>query len=160
MSKMLSDVIADKEQRFQQIASPLGGRRILHQQPSSRLEVHDLILQGLPAGVLRYLVEGTEILRQPASMEKALGMSVRTFQRHRDAPTKPLSQEQIGRVWEFVEILAKATSVLESKQEAEQWLTRPATGLEQRRPLDLLATPEGRRLVEELLERMEYGVYT
>lgn len=154
------EAAAAREPRFQQVASLLGGRRVLHRQPSSRLDVHELILQGLPAAALKHLVEGIEILRQPASMEKALGISLRTFQRHRDAPTKPLSQEQSGRVWEFAEILAKATSVLGSRQEAEGWLARPAIALEQRRPLDLLATPEGRRLVEELLERMEYGVYT
>ena len=75
-------------------------------------------------------------------------------------PTKLLSLEQSGRIWEFAEILARATSVLGSRQEAEGWLIRPAMALEQRRPLDLLATSEGRRMVEELLERMEYGVYT
>lgn len=154
------EAVAEKEPHFQRVASLLGGRRVLHRQPSSRLEVHELILHGLPAAALRHLVEGIEFLRQPASMEKALGISLRTFQRHRDAPTRPLSQEQSGRVWEFAEILEKATSVLGSKQNAEGWLARPATALEQRRPLDLLPTPEGRRLVEELLERMEFGVYT
>jgi len=159
MAKASAEANAGKDQRFQQVASLLGGRRVLNHQPSSRLEVHELILHGLPAAALRHLVEGIEILRQPASMEKALGISVRTFQRHKDAPAKPLSQEQSGRVWEFADILTKATSVLGSRQEAEQWLARPAIALEQRPPLDLLATPEGRRLVEELLERMEYGVY-
>jgi putative toxin-antitoxin system antitoxin component (TIGR02293 family) len=159
MAKASAEANAGQNQRFQQVASLLGGRRVLNHQPSSRLEVHELILHGLPAAALRHLVEGIEILRQPASMEKALGISVRTFQRHKDAPAKPLSQEQSGRVWEFADILTKASSVLGSRQEAEQWLARPAIALEQRPPLDLLATPEGRRLVEELLERMEYGVY-
>jgi putative toxin-antitoxin system antitoxin component (TIGR02293 family) len=60
----------------------------------------------------------------------------------------------------FSEILVKATAVLGSQEEAERWLERPAIGLEQRRPIDLLATPAGVRLVEELLGRIEYGVYT
>lgn len=151
--------VGQEEQPIEQVAVLLGGRRILHSQPNSRMDVHDIIVRGLPTSALKHLVEGIEMLRQPASMEKALGISLRTFQRHRDAPAKPLSQEQSGRIWEFAEILAKATSVLGSRQEAEGWLVRPAIALEQRRPLDLLATPGGRRLVEELLERMEYGVY-
>ncbi|TIY10108.1 MAG: DUF2384 domain-containing protein, partial [Mesorhizobium sp.] len=39
------------------------------------------------------------------------------------------------------------------------WLERPAIGLDQRRPIDLLATPAGVELVEDYLERLEYGVY-
>jgi putative toxin-antitoxin system antitoxin component (TIGR02293 family) len=50
--------------------------------------------------------------------------------------------------------------VLGSQQEAEQWLERPAIGLDRRRPIDLLATPAGVELVETFLERLEYGVYT
>ena len=38
-------------------------------------------------------------------------------------------------------------------------LERPAIGLDQRRPIDLLATPAGAKLVEDFLSRVEYGVY-
>jgi putative toxin-antitoxin system antitoxin component (TIGR02293 family) len=34
-----------------------------------------------------------------------------------------------------------------------------ATGLNQRRPIDLLASPAGVALVEDFLVRLEYGVY-
>jgi putative toxin-antitoxin system antitoxin component (TIGR02293 family) len=74
-------------------------------------------------------------------------------------PARPLSLEQSGRTWKFAEILARATAVFGSQQEAEQWLERPAIGLDQRRPLDLLATQAGVRLVEDFLQRLEYGVY-
>lgn len=84
---------------------------------------------------------------------------MRTYQRRKDTPSKPLSQEQSGRTWKFAEILAKATDVLGSQAEAEQWLERPAIGLDQRRPIDLLSTPAGIELVEDYLERLEYGVY-
>ena len=46
-----------------------------------------------------------------------------------------------------------------SQQAAEQWLERPAVGLDQRRPIDLSSTPAGLALVEDFLERVEYGVY-
>ena len=35
----------------------------------------------------------------------------------------------------------------------------PAVGLDQRRPLDLLVTPAGTKIVEDFLQRLEYGVY-
>ncbi|MBB4366824.1 putative toxin-antitoxin system antitoxin component (TIGR02293 family) [Bradyrhizobium sp. CIR18] len=59
------------------------------------------------------------IFIQTDSLEKAFGMSLRTFQRRKGAPDKPLSQEQSGRTWKFAEILAKATDVFGSQEEAE-----------------------------------------
>ena len=60
----------------------------------------------------------------------------------------------------FAEILAKATRALGSQEEAEQWLKRPAIGLDRQRPVDLLTTPAGVKLVEDYLGRLEYDVYT
>jgi putative toxin-antitoxin system antitoxin component (TIGR02293 family) len=57
------------------------------------------------------------------------------------------------------EILAKATAVFGSPQEAERWVEQPAIGLGQRRPIDLLATPAGAKIVEDFLTRVEFGVY-
>jgi putative toxin-antitoxin system antitoxin component (TIGR02293 family) len=65
-----------------------------------------------------------------------------------------------GRARKFPEILAKATRVLGSQEEAGRWLRRPAIGLDQQRPIDLLTTPAGVKLVEDYLGRLEYDVYT
>src|SRR4051794_31129237 len=111
--------LAEKEAAFERVSSLLGGRRVLNFQPTSRLEIHELLLHGLPTGALTRLVEVVDILREPASTEKALGISYRTIQRHKQAPTKNLSLEQSGRVWEFAEILTRATSVLGSRKDAE-----------------------------------------
>jgi len=144
---------------LRRISNLLGGDRILRHSPQGAIEAHELLIDGLPGEALSYLVENLTVLQRTASLEKAVGMSLRTFQRRKDAPDKPLSQEQSGRTWKFAEILAKASAVFGSQEEAEQWLDRPAMGLDQRRPLDLLATPVGVELVEQFLGRLEYGVY-
>jgi putative toxin-antitoxin system antitoxin component (TIGR02293 family) len=72
---------------------------------------------------------------------------------------KPLSQEQSSRAWKFAGTLVRATAVLGSQEDAEQWLERPAIGLDQRRPIDLLATSAGTQIVEEFFQRLDYGVY-
>jgi len=108
---------------------------------------------------LTHLVGTLALVRSGPSLEKAVGISLRTLQRRKAAPAKRLSQEQSGRTWKFAEILAKASAIFGSQEEAERWLERPAMGLNQRRPLDLLATPTGIELVEDFLERLEYGVY-
>ena len=58
-----------------------------------------------------------------------------------------------------MEILARAADVFGSPEEAQQWLEQPALGLEQQRPIDLMQTPAGAKLVEDFLGRLEYGVY-
>jgi putative toxin-antitoxin system antitoxin component (TIGR02293 family) len=144
---------------LQKVAALLGGTRVLSRQLTSALDAHELLLQGFPASAVDHLVGSLLFIGKTDSLEKAVGMSLRTWQRRKDAPSKPLSQEQSGRAWKFAEILSKATDVLGTQTEAEQWLERPAVGLDQRRPIDLLGTPAGVELVEDYLERLEYGVY-
>ena len=143
---------------LQKVADLLGGPRILSRRITSALDAHELLLDGLPGSALTHFVNHLIFIQKDA-LEKAFGMSLRTFQRRKDAPDKPLSQEQSGRTWKFAEILAKATDVFGSQEDAEQWLERPAIGLDQRRPIDLLATPAGIELVEQYLTRLAYGVY-
>ncbi|MEA2790098.1 MAG: hypothetical protein QOG73_2504 [Acetobacteraceae bacterium] len=145
---------------LQLVADLLGGSKVLRHRLNSSLDAHEMLLQGIPGAALMHLAEHLAVLRKSASFEKAVGMSLRTMQRRKEAPAKLLSQEQSGRTWKFAEILARATVVLGSQEEAEQWLERPAMGLDQRRPIDLLATPAGVEIVQDFLGRLEYGVYT
>jgi putative toxin-antitoxin system antitoxin component (TIGR02293 family) len=55
---------------------------------------------------------------------------------------------------------ANAAGALGLQEEAEQWLKRPAVGLNQQRPIDLLTTPAGVRSVEDYLGRIEHDVFT
>jgi putative toxin-antitoxin system antitoxin component (TIGR02293 family) len=144
---------------LERVVDLLGGARVLRRRPTQLLDAHDVLLHGLPGAALVHLLDSLLVPHDAASLERAIGMSRRTFQRRKSPDAKPLSQEQSGRTWKFAEVLAKATTVFGSQEEAEQWLERPAIGLEQRRPIDLLATPAGVRIVEDFLVRLEYGVY-
>lgn len=138
----------------------LGGRKVLRRSVQSALDAHDLILEGLPSDALLQLIEGAQVLSRGDALEKAIGMSIRTFQRRKkDAPGSQLSTEQSSRTWRFAEILARAMGVMGSKQAAESWLESPAIGLDNRRPIDLLASTAGAEAVETYLLQMEYGVY-
>ena len=141
-------------------AQLLGGETVLGSALHDPLGTHDLLVEGLPGGALSHIMEHLTVLQPTESLEKAIGISLRTFQRRKDEPSKPLSADQSGRTWKFAEILAWATRVFGSQEEAERWLERPAIGLNRRRPLDLLATPPGVIMVEQYLGRMEGGVYT
>jgi len=144
---------------MQRVVDLLGGARFMPRPPRTPLDAHEMLLKGLPGRALSHLIDNLVVIEKTASLEKAVGMSLRTFQRRRDRPAKRLSQEQSGRTWKFAEILAKATEVFGTQEEAEQWLERPAIGLDERRPIDLLQTPAGVELVQKFLTQLEYGVY-
>jgi putative toxin-antitoxin system antitoxin component (TIGR02293 family) len=144
---------------LQRVTDLLGGQRVLRQAVRDPIEAHEMLLGGLPANAVTHLVGKLQVMREPASLEKALGMSLRTFQRRKESSAKPLNAEQSGRTWKFAEILARATAVFGSQEEAERWLERPATGLNQHRPIDLLVTPAGVELVETFLQQIHYGAY-
>jgi len=145
---------------FARAAGLLGGRATFRHGVANALAVHDLILAGFPGAALTRLVSSVPILQRPDVLERAVGISQRTLQRRKgEATAKALSPEQSGRAWKFAEVLAQAISVFGSQEEAERWLERPAIGLDQHRPIDLLATPAGTELVEQHLERIAFGVY-
>ncbi|MGA9795901.1 MAG: antitoxin Xre/MbcA/ParS toxin-binding domain-containing protein [Rhizomicrobium sp.] len=151
----------DEDVEISRTVKLLGGRKTLNHLVCSRLEAHDLLEKGLPSIVLEHLVKGVAILRvQHHGLEKAVGISVRTYQRHKEAPRKRLNQEQSGRTWKFAEILGRAIEIFGSQSDAEEWLDRPVMALDERKPIDLLSTPAGVESVEQHLTRLEYGVYT
>ena len=148
-----------ESERLRDIADLLGGPKVVGKYPVSTLAAHEMLERGLPNTAIKHLLDGMTTLAQ-TSIESAIGMSVRTRQRREKHPTELLSQDQAGRTWKFAEVLARATSIFGSRTAAEQWLAQPATGLDQHCPIDLLTTPAGVELVEVLLGRIEYGVYT
>lgn len=62
--------------------------------------------------------------------------------------------------WLFTETLAKASEVFGGREEAEDWMNRPAIGLGGQRPIEMLQTVQGTELVNDFLTRLEYNVYS
>jgi putative toxin-antitoxin system antitoxin component (TIGR02293 family) len=157
--KLEKDTLAAMLSDLQETLDLLGGMEILERAVTSELDAHKLLHGGLPRAALSNLIDNLHVIQVDEASE-ALGMSVRTLQRHKNTPVELLDVQQSGRAWKFAEILAKATRALGSQDEAEQWLRRPAIGLDQQRPINLLTTPAGVKLVEDYLGRLEYDVYT
>jgi len=147
-----------EKERLRHIADLLGGPKVIGKYPLDPLGAHELLEQGLPNVAVRHLMMSMAVIGQD-SVESVVGMSARTRQRREKHPTELLSQDQAGRTWKFADILTRATSIFGSRADAEQWLVEPATGLDRRRPIDLLSTPAGIELVEDFLGQLEYGVY-
>jgi putative toxin-antitoxin system antitoxin component (TIGR02293 family) len=157
---MTSEAAAAMESEpIETAAGLLGGAPYLKRRIRTRLDVHEALVEGIPSRAFQHLVAQVKLI-EPADVQKAVGVSVRTVQRRARTPRKPLTSGQSGRAWQFAEVLAHATDVLGSQAAAEQWLLTPAMALDQRRPIDLLSTSVGAEMVEQLLTRIDYGVYT
>jgi putative toxin-antitoxin system antitoxin component (TIGR02293 family) len=147
------------EPEFERLVDLFGGPKVLGFSLSSPLEAHEMILHGIPGKALENLVRHLTVIDPADAFETAFGMSERTFQRHKSDHTRTLNREQGSRTWNFARVLTKASSVFGTQEEAEKWMIESAMGLDNRRPIDLLATAAGTMLVQEFLERLDYGVY-
>ena len=112
---------------------------------------------GLPESELTVLQHSLDV-----SSERLLplvGLSKATFHRRKTtgANLTPLVSDRVVR---FALLLSKAIKVLGSKDDANKWLNSPQLGLAGAVPLDYAKSEVGAREVENLLGRIEYGVYT
>ena len=116
-----------------------------------------LVQQGLP------VTEVTDLqtsLDMPAErLAPMLGISKATLHRRKGAGSK-LNPAVSDRVVRYARLLGKAVRVFGDMEDAKQWLKTPQFGLGGAVPLDYAKAEIGAREVENLLGRIEYGVYS
>jgi putative toxin-antitoxin system antitoxin component (TIGR02293 family) len=119
-------------------------------------ELIEGIRQGLPVSELTAL---QAVLDMPIErLAPKLGISRATLNRRlAKGRLEPLESDRLVR---FARLMGKATEVLETKENARRWLGSPQIGLGGAVPLDYAETEVGAREVEDLLGRIEYGVYS
>lgn len=118
--------------------------------------VIDSIRAGLPIQELEQLRASLDLPIE--KLASRLGISKATL--HRRKQSGRLIAEESDRVVRFARLMGKAVAVFESEQDARRWLTSPQYGLGGAIPLDYAETEIGAREVEDLLGRIEYGVYS
>jgi putative toxin-antitoxin system antitoxin component (TIGR02293 family) len=114
------------------------------------------VQSGLSIEELDYLQASLDIPIE--SLAPKLGISRATLHRRKGAGR--LHREESDRVLRFARLMGKAIEVFETKENARKWLGSPQTGLGGAVPLDYAETEVGAREVEDLLGRIEYGVYS
>lgn len=137
----------------------LGVENILDQQLTSIDSAHMLsaiVREGLPPGAADRVAEYYGLSRKQVS--ELMGVSVRTLERHQK-DNKLLNPVQSDRLLRYASIAARAEDVFEDEQKARNWLRRPNQALAGEIPLNLLDTETGAQQVDDVLSRIEYGVY-
>lgn len=87
-----------------------------------------------------------------------LGISKATLQRRKSKGR--FDPAESDRLLRFARLVGKAVEVMETQENARRWLNSPQRGLAGAVPLDYAETEIGAREVEDLLGRIEYGVYS
>lgn len=87
-----------------------------------------------------------------------LGMSRATL--HRRKIQGKIDKDESEKLVRYQRLLKKAEGVFGGRDSAREWLTNPQVGLGNAVPLDFAKTEIGAREVENLLGRIEYGVYS
>lgn len=128
--------------------------------PSGNFLSSSNLIQALKAGLdVRELNDLQHGLNLP--MEKLapmLGLSKATF--HRRKAAGKLDVAESDRVIRYARLLGKAALVMESIENGRRWLSSSQVGLGGAVPLEYAETEVGAREVENLLGRIEYGVYS
>jgi len=119
-------------------------------------DVIQRVVEGLPFSELETL--RSEIDEPLESLARQLSISRSTLQRRRTE--RRLSPQESDRVMRFWRLLQHATRVFGDVARARQWLKFPQRGLGAAVPLDYASTEVGAREVENLLGRIDYGVYS
>jgi len=114
-----------------------------------------VIRKGIPFTAIRIVKSKLEL--SDSEFAKILGISLRTLHRKKETHQK-LSITEGDRLYRVLRIFALAGEVLESDEMAKRWLHKPQHGLGGRVPMELVETEAGAREVEDLLEKIEFGV--
>jgi putative toxin-antitoxin system antitoxin component (TIGR02293 family) len=132
----------------------LGGAEVLGGEVRSEVEFVTRIEEGLPARAV------DELARLGDLTEADLGQIIprRTLAHARRK--ERLSPEQSDRLVRAASVYARAHEVFASREKANRWMKRPNRVLEGKAPLSLLRTSSGTDLVETVLDRIAYGVYS
>jgi putative toxin-antitoxin system antitoxin component (TIGR02293 family) len=119
-------------------------------------ELIEIIRFGLPVRELEVLRTRLDVPMD--RLAPMLGMSKATL--HRRKAQGRLGPQESDRVLRYARLMGKAVEVMEGEEPARRWLTSPQVGLAGAVPLDYAETEVGAREVEDLLGRIEYGVYS
>jgi putative toxin-antitoxin system antitoxin component (TIGR02293 family) len=139
------------------IAEILGGRKVLGKAIKKSDDLACLIRRGLPAGSVTSLAEKLHIGNSVLS--RKLGIPLRTLTR-RLSQSSHLTPGESDRAARMARVYANAVEMIGDTEKAITWLNSPNRALGGERPIDHIDTDVGARMVEDILGRIAYGVYS
>lgn len=135
----------------------LGGESIVNHPLRSEFDLISLSNEGLSKASVDALVGHLGISRKAFS-ENILDTSVKTLERKKD--TDKLDKRTSSHVIEIAKVVEHAFEVFGDEVLVKLWLSTPNRALNGIKPIDLFYIPTGLGMVDDILGRIEHGVYS
>jgi putative toxin-antitoxin system antitoxin component (TIGR02293 family) len=139
-----------------QVRKLLGGQKIIGS-AKSEIDFVDAIRDGLPFEVFDSLRNESKLSEE--AIFKSLGIAKRTAARRKGQAARLKPSESEGAL-RLARVLAAAAEALGAKEKARQWLLTPNRALGGDKPIAMLDTGIGFQQVMDVLDRIEYGVFS
>lgn len=123
---------------------------------TNKLQLIQQIRQGIDVSYLDLLADNLNLNMK--EVIKLVDISSRTLVRRKQEGK--LRADESERVYRLADLMARATDVLHSYEEAKHWLKTPKKALGGETPLSLADTEIGAKEVKDLLGRIEHGVFS
>jgi putative toxin-antitoxin system antitoxin component (TIGR02293 family) len=117
-------------------------------------ELESAVSAGLPKRALERLSARLYEDRRTASAYKFKVVPQATWKRR----TRRLSVDESERTERLARVLAQAEYVWDDREQAREWMSKPHRELGDRTPLEVARTELGARRVEDLLDKLFYGL--
>ena len=140
--------------KAEEIVSALGGEQIIGP-VTSRLDLDAALRVGLPVQSFASLAESLGVPH--STLARALMIQPRTLSRRKRSGR--LEATESDRLYRLARVFAHAVEVFGAVSRAASWMSEPNRALAGRKPLDLLATDLGTLEVDEVLGRLEHGIF-
>lgn len=135
----------------------LGGKSIVTKPIRSEFDLISLSNEGITKASLDALIGHLGISKKAFS-ENILDASVKTLERKK--ATDRLDKHTSSHVIEIARVAEHAFAVFESEEKVKRWLNAPNRALNNHKPIDLFYIPTGLKMVNDVLGRIEEGVYS
>jgi len=135
----------------------LGGESIVRHPVRSEFDLISLSNEGLSKASIDALVGHLGISRKSFS-EDILDTSVKTLERKKS--TDKLDKRTSSHVIEIAKVVEHTFEVFGDENSVKQWLNSPNVALGGIKPIDLFYIPTGLGMVDDILGRIEHGVYS
>jgi putative toxin-antitoxin system antitoxin component (TIGR02293 family) len=130
---------------------------LFHSYPlGNDLKMAELVLLGLPSSLLKQL--GNALGLKPSGLAPIVNISEKTILRRVEARRR-LKPDESERVARLMRVYVRAVEVFEDSGKAKTWLGNPLRVLGGKSPIELMMSEQGAREVEQVLGRLENGVF-
>jgi len=139
--------------RIDSIVDVMGGVQVLKRHISSEVDFAEAIMNGIPVRAVKNIQEYISV--NDAKMASLIHLSPKTFRSR-----KTLKADEGDHAYTIARVIVAAEDAIGEKDAAIEWLYSKQAALGDRIPMELIGTSAGTQAVEDLLGRIEYGVYS